>query len=116
MDIYHIWCNLKDGVGDLDFVERVEAYFAHLKENDLLAGHRIMRRKLGLGPKALHEFHIMMEFEGLAQVDQAFKHVASRADPVEGFHHCVNSLVSDVFFALYRDFPDPVRKTGEERF
>jgi hypothetical protein len=32
-----------------------------------------------------------------------------RADPVESFHHAVNSKVQDIFFffALYRDFPDP---------
>ena len=88
MDIYHIWCNLKDGVRDLEFVERAEGYFAHLKEQKVLAGHRIMRRKLGLGPKHLHEFHIMLEFADLAHLDRAFSHVASRTAPVEGFHHC----------------------------
>ena len=116
MDIYHIWCNLKEGVRDADFVERCKAYFAHLEEEQVLSGHRIMRRKLGLGPPHLHEFHIMLEFDDLTHLDRAFSHVASRAEPVEGFHHCVNSLVSDVTFALYRDFPDPVRQTGEERF
>ena len=75
-----------------------------------------MRRKLGLSGADLPEFHIMLEFEGLAQLDGAFNHVASRAEPVEGFHHCVNSLVTDSTFALYRDFPDPVRKRGEEKF
>ena len=116
MDIYHIWCNLKPGVRDLDFVERCQSYFAHLKEKQVLAAHRIMRCKLGLSPPHLHDFHIMLEFDGLAQLDRAFDHVASRAQPVEGFHHCVNALVTDVTFALYRDFPDPVRQTGEERF
>ena len=57
-----------------------------------------------------------MDFESLAQFDRAFSHVASRSDPVEGFHHAVNSLVEDVFFALYRDFPDSFRSFGEERF
>ena len=28
----------------------------------------------------------------------------------------LNSLVENVSFALYRDFPDPVREYGEERF
>ncbi|HEY5622229.1 MAG TPA: DUF6614 family protein [Gammaproteobacteria bacterium] len=31
-------------------------------------------------------------------------------------HHAVNSKVKNVKFALYRDFPDPGRKSGEERF
>jgi hypothetical protein len=35
---------------------------------------------------------------------------------VEGFHFGVNSLVTNATFALYRDFPDPVRHAGEEKF
>jgi hypothetical protein len=62
------------------------------------------------------EFHIMIETEDLAQLDRAFAHVASRTEPVESRHFAVNALVRDARFALYRDFPDPVRKTGAERF
>ena len=51
-----------------------------------------------------------------AQLEMAFAHVAARAEPVESFHHAVNSKVRDVVFALYRDFPDAVRVRGEERF
>lgn len=116
MDYYHIWCGLKDGVKDTDFSDAVHAYFAHLKSEGLIAGYRITRRKLGLGPPQLPEWNLIIETEGLAQLDEAFSTVSSRADPVEGFHHAVNSLVDNVFFALYRDFPDPGRKHGEERF
>jgi hypothetical protein len=49
-------------------------------------------------------------------MDGAFSRVASRADPVESFHHAVNSKVDGVFFALYRDFPDTLRVTGQEKF
>ncbi|MCK5274718.1 MAG: hypothetical protein KAR37_08745 [Alphaproteobacteria bacterium] len=116
MDHYHAWCNLKDGVKDSDFADRVRAYLGHLKEGGAIAGYRLTRRKLGLGPAHLPEFHITIEVEGLAQLDKAFEQVASRADPAEGLHHAVNSLVTDVFFALYRDFPDAVRVRGEEKF
>jgi hypothetical protein len=37
----------------------------------------------------------------------ALGRVSSRADPVESFHQAVNSKVRDIFFAPYRDFPDP---------
>lgn len=116
MNLYHVHCNLKEGVSDLDFADRARAYFAHLEAEGLIAGYRIMRRKLGLGPPALREFHIMLEFEDLAQLDRAFERAASRSGPIEGFHQAVNSLVSDAFFALYRDFPDPGRVRGEEKF
>ena len=58
----------------------------------------------------------MIELEDMAQLERAFARVAWRADPVESFHHAVNSLVRDATFALYRDFPDPVRQRGEEKF
>lgn len=116
MDIYHVWCNLKSGVGDTEFADACAVYFDHLKSEDRLRGYRITRRKLGLGPDHLPEFHIMLEFDGLAQLDHAFGEVSSRAGPVESFHHSVNSKVQDIFFALYRDFPDAQRVRGEEKF
>lgn len=116
MDIYHIWGNLKSGVSDIQFAEKTNAYLNHLQDQALIEGFRITRRKLGLGPGHLPEFHIMLEVKDLAQLDEAFKLVSGRAEPVEGLHHGVNSLVTDVIFALYRDFPDPQRQQGEERF
>ena len=58
----------------------------------------------------------MIETKDLAQLDQAFQAAASRREPVEGAHFGVNSLVQNAVFALYRDFPDPLRHVGEERF
>jgi hypothetical protein len=116
MNVYHAWFNLKDGVGDLEFAAAARGYLDHLKEGALIAGYRITRRKLGLGPPTLPEFHVTIEFETMAQMDRAFGEVSARADPVEGFHHAVNSKVRDAFFALYRDFPDPGRVVGQEKF
>lgn len=116
MDYYHVWCNLKDGVKDTEFADRVHAYLGHLRDSGGITGYRLSRRKLGLGPSHLAEFHIVIEIEGLAQLDRAFEQVASRADPAEGLHHAVNSLVTDTSFALYRDFPDSMRVRGEEKF
>ena len=50
-------------------------------------------------------------------MDAAFGQVSTRVDPVESFHHAVNSKVQDVFFALYRDFSRSAhRVTGQEKF
>ena len=116
MDIYHIWCDLKPGTSDLAFTGAAATYLDHLKASGQLQQYRITRRKLGLGLPGLGEFHLMLEFTGLAQLDEAFGQVATRAEPVEGFHHAVNSQVSSVSFALYRDFPDANRQSGEEKF
>jgi hypothetical protein len=116
MNQYNIWCDLKPGVGDIAFSEKLGAYLGHLEEQGLIEGWRLMRRKLGLGPSAIGEFHIVIEVRDLAQLDAAFGQVASRREPVEGYHFGVNSLVQNAIFALYRDFPDPERVEGEERF
>ena len=116
MDIYHIWFNLKNGVRDTEFVESADAYLSYLKGEGAVAGYRITRCMLGLGPPQLPQWHITLDFENMAQLDSAFGRVSSRTDPVEGFHHAVNSKVQDIFFALYRDFPDPGRVTGQEKF
>ncbi len=116
MDIYHAWCDLKPGVSDIDFAENVATYMGHLKAQGLIESWRLTRRKLGLAPQALREFHLMIEVRDLAQLEQAFERVAGRSEPVEGFHFGVNSLAQNVMFALYRDFPDAFRNRGEERF
>jgi hypothetical protein len=116
MDIYHIWCDLKPGAGDTDFCAALDRYMVHLRERSAIRGHRITRRKLGLGPDRLGEFHIMVEVEDLAQLDQAFRHVGARSGEVEGLHHDVNSKVENLIFALYRDFPDEFRSHGDEKF
>ena len=116
MDIYHVWGDLKPGVSDMRFSENVATYMGHLKQNKLIEGWRLTRRKLGFGAPGLGEFHLMIEVRNLGQLEEAFQRVAGRREPVEGFHFGVNSLVRNAVFALYRDFPDPFRHRGEERF
>jgi hypothetical protein len=116
MDVYHIWFNLKPGVRDTEFVASARAYLDRLKAGRSLASYRITRCKLGLAPPQLREWHITLDFDNLTQLDGAFSQVSARADPVESFHHAVNSKVQDAFFALYRDFPDENRVTGQEKF
>ena len=116
VDIYHIWCDLKPGIFDIQFAQQVSTYLEHLKHEGLIENWRLTRRKLGLGPAALGEFHIMIEVKNLAQLDRTFEHVASRSEPVEGFYFAVNSLIRNAQLALYRDFPDPFRKQGQGKF
>ena len=116
MDIYHGWCDLKEGVKDLAFARAFEAYMKHLNERGAIEGWRLTRRKLGLGPRELGEFHFMIETKDLTQLDQAFGLASGRREPTESVHWGVNSLVCNLTFALYRDFPDAHRHEGEERF
>jgi hypothetical protein len=116
MDLYHIWCDLKPGVRDTTFADNVAAYLGRLKSDGLIEAWRLTRRKLGLGGDGLGEFHLMIEVRNLAQLEDAFERVSGRREPIESFHFAVNSLVQNARFALYRDFPDPHRHRGEEKF
>ena len=116
MDLYHAFFDLKPGITDMQLVESVDRYMGYLRDEGLIASHRLTRAKLGFGLKGHGDWHLVLEVRDLAQLQAAFDRVASRAGPVEGFHFGVNSLVQNPVFALYRDFPDPVRQRGEERF
>ena len=116
MDLYHIWCDLKPGVSDVTFGEKVALYLGRLRDDKLIEGWRLTRRKLGLGPNTIGEFHIIIETRDMAQLESAFVKVSSRREPIEGFHFGVNSLAQNLTFALYRDFPDAHRHRGEEKF
>ncbi len=116
MDLYNIWCNLKPDVSDLEFCESVNAYLGRLRESGRIEQFRITRRKLGLGPSDLAEFHIVIEVRDLAQLDAAFREASARQGEIEVLHASVNQSAQDVRFALYRDFPDVHRESGGEKF
>lgn len=114
MDVYLLRADLRPGVRDTDFADALRTHLDALVADGRLDSWRLLRRKLGLG--AGQELLVLIEVRGLAQLDEAFTVVSERADPVEGFHHGVNSLVTGFEAALYRDFPDPHRHRGAERF
>jgi len=116
MDIYHVWCDLRPGVRDMHFAENVQRCMDHLRGQGLIETWRLTRRKLGLGPKELGEWHLMIEVHDLRQLEEVFRRMAARGDPEEGLHHGMNSLVTNATFGLTRDFPDPFRQRGHERF
>jgi hypothetical protein len=109
VDHYHIWCDLKPGVKDLDFVAAVDAMLGHLKGLGKLEGHAVARRKLGFGPEAIGEWHVDVRTRDLAQLEQAFDHVTPRTGEMERLHAAVWSKVTNFRSGLYRDFPDENR-------
>ena len=116
MDLYQIFVDLRPGVRDLNFAAALDFYLGGLKREGRIEGWRLIRRKLGLGPDDLGEFQILIETRDLAQLDEAFKAAAARAEPVESAHHRVNAMAATFKAALYRDFPDGVRQQGQEKF
>ena len=110
MDYLEIWCNLKDSSKDLEFCENLNQYLGYLKSEGLIVDFHLSRRKFGFGPPELGEFNVRIDAVDLAQLDKAFNLVATRSGKVEEVHRPVFSMVKDLKSALYRDFPDPVRK------
>lgn len=110
MNYYEIWCNLKDSRRDVEFAQAVHAYLSHLRDQGLIAGFTLTRRKLGFGPSNLGEFNITVMAENLEQLDRAFDQVSARSGETERLHMPVYQMVTDFTAALYRDFPDPTRQ------
>lgn len=111
MNHYEIWVNLAPGANDLEFVQAVQNYLNHIKSQDKLESYTIRRRKFGFSPPDLGEFYISIAFRDLAQMDTAFLVAATRDEIIESLHREVYSRVTDFKSALYRDFPDDVRKS-----
>lgn len=116
MDLFLNWFNLKPGVKDVEFCDSLDHYLGALRERGEIAGYRLTRRKLALGPSELGEFFLVIEVEGLAQLDRAFLAVSERTEPIESIHAAVNQRICDLRSALYRDFPDRQRVRGQEKF
>jgi hypothetical protein len=116
VDVYQISVDLKDGVRDSDFSDALGDYLGKLKAQGKIENWRLLRCKLGFRFAGLGEFQIFIEARDMAQLDEAFKLVASRGEAIEGSHFSVNSLVKNFQAALYRDFPDGVRQRGSEKF
>lgn len=114
MDVYELSVDLAPGVRDLEFVAAVNRYLGRLRDDGRIESWRLLRRKLGFGRG--QEFRILIETRDLAQLDDAFRVVSERKGEVEDAHFGVNSLVTNFEAALFRDFPDPHRITGDERF
>ncbi|MGD1932893.1 MAG: DUF6614 family protein [Candidatus Phaeomarinobacter sp.] len=116
MDIYHGFFDLKEQESDIGFADELSAFLEFLTLQGRIESWRLMRRKLGLGPKELGEFHLMIEVRDLTQLEDAFKQVSGRNGDTETKHASVNQKIAAITFALYRDFPDPHRIRGEEQF
>ena len=106
MDTYHAWFDLKNSGKDLEFSESLCRYLDYLKGQGKIHGYRLA----GFGPPGLGEFHVAIDVVNLAQLDEAFQLAATREPGIEKLHAAVYSAIQGVQFALYRDFPDPVRE------
>ena len=112
-DIYHIWANKKQGISDKDFADGMRHFLQQLQDEGKMISFRITRCKLGFRSiQDLPEWHIMMEFNNMAQLEEAFARVVPRKGELEKEHVSFNKFVEDnIQHALYRDWPDAINQT-----
>ncbi len=111
-DIYHIWADKKKGISDLDFTNNMRKFLQHLVDEGKMNSFRVTRCKLGFRSiQDLPEWHMMMEFDNMAQLDKAFERVVPRKGELEKEHISFNKFVEDnIQHALYRDWPDAINQ------
>jgi hypothetical protein len=108
MDLYTIWADKQGDISDLDWVQGMQSFFDHLVAEGKMVSYRITRCKMGFRSiPDMPEFMILMEFQDMAQMEQAFKRVAKKQGELEDKHQSFNQFVSgNIQHALFRDFPD----------
>ena len=112
-DIYHIWADKKKGISDIDFAKNMRKFLQHLVDEGKMNSFRVTRCKLGFRSiQDLPEWHMMMEFDNMAQLDKAFERVVPRKGELEKEHISFNKFVeNNIQHALYRDWPDAINQT-----
>lgn len=108
MDIYHIWADKEENISDLEWVTNMKKFLQHLVDEGKMESYRITRCKMGFRSiQDLPEWHIMMEFKNMAQLEDAFQRVAPLEGELEDKHRSFNKFVSgNIQHALFRDWPD----------
>lgn len=105
MDIYHIWADKEKGISDLEWVNNMKKFLDHLKSEGKMETYRITRCKMGFRSLDIPEWHIMMEFTDMGQLESAFKRVEPLSGELEEKHKSFNQFVSsNIQHALYRDW------------
>ena len=109
-DIYHIWADHKKGVDPYDFANKMRKFLDGLVEMGRMQNYRLTRSKLGFRSMNMPEFHIMMEFNNMQQLDDAMTSVLRNEKSIDEKHIHFNQLVNkdSIQHFLYRDFPDQI--------
>jgi hypothetical protein len=105
MDIYHVWADKKGDITDSEWVSNMKKFLQQLVDEGKMISFRVTRCKMGFRSMDIPEWHIMMEFNDMAQLEQAFKRVAPLEGELEDKHRSFNQFVGDnIQHAYYRDW------------
>jgi hypothetical protein len=112
-DIYHIWADHKEGVDAYDFANKMRKFLDGLVKMGKMKSYRLTRSKLGFRSMDMPEFHVMMEFNNMQQLDNAMTSILRNEKSIDESHVSFNQLVDKetIQHFLYRDFPDNIEQT-----
>jgi hypothetical protein len=107
-DIYHIFADHNENVDAKDFAYKMRKFLDQMVDMGRMQSYRLTRAKLGFRSMNLPEFHIMMEFINMQQLDDAMTSVIGNEKNIEEAHVGFNQLVDveTIQHFLYRDYPD----------
>ncbi len=109
-DIYHIFADHNKDVNAMEFTTKMRKFLDQMVSMKRMNSYRLTRAKLGFRSMNLPEFHIMMEFDNMQQLDDAMTSVIRNEENIEESHVGFNQLVDTetIQHFLYRDYPDGV--------
>lgn len=108
MDVYHIFADHNEDVDAVEFATKMRVFLDNMVAMGKMESYRLTRMKLGFRSMDLPEFHIMMDFRNMQQLDDAMTAVLRNEQNIEDSHVAFNQLVDveTIQHFLYRDFPD----------
>ena len=108
MDIYHIFADHTKDTDAYSFVKKMNVFLDTMVALGKMESYRVMRMKLGFRSMNLPEFHIMMEFKNMQQLDDAMTSIIRNEKSIDEKHVNFNKLVDveTIQHFLYRDYPD----------
>ena len=110
-DIYNIFADHNKNVNAKEFAIKMRKFLDGLVRMGKMKSYRLTRAKLGFRSMNLPEFHVMMEFDNMQQLDNAMTSVIRNEEKIDESHVAFNQLVDQetIQHFLYRDFPDDIK-------
>ena len=109
MNMYVCSIDLRNDAKALVFAKALSDWMDHLKDRGVILGWTLMRRKLGLSSDRHRDFLLQIEVEDMAQLDQAFRTLASHDDTIDSLYRALHDHILAADAGLFRPFPDSER-------
>lgn len=100
--------DLKPNANELAFARAVGAWFGLLQAAGKVAAWHLSRRKLRLAGAGFGDFLLVVEFNDMAQMDDAFAHLSTDDHDAAQVYALMHGMIDRAEAGLYRPYPDPI--------